>query len=374
MLHCGAPLIVPPRCSVDRSRMCGIAGVYSPRARVDLLAVRSMLAAMKHRGPDDRGEQVLAGGQLAFGHLRLSILDLSPLGHQPMATPDSRTWIVYNGEVYNFRELRAELERLGWTFHSESDTEVILAAYRVWGLKAVERFHGMFAFALWDDTTQVLHLCRDRFGVKPLYFTVGRDHVAFASELKGLSCAGKTRRIPDTRAVAEFVQYGYISAPRSVFADVRTVQPGTICSIDSNLKTTEHRYWDPRALYDGEQASELRRELANLPDEALLMRVEQTLHRAFAYRMVSDVPVGVFLSGGIDSSLVATLLAKGSGIKLKTFTIGFGGSEFDESAYARGVSEALGTEHVEFAVSSAAALQTAADLPEIGRASCRERV
>src|SRR5262249_21438812 len=160
MLRCGAPLMVPPRCSVDRSRMCGIAGVYSPRARVDLLAVRSMLSAMKHRGPDDRGEQVLAGGQLAFGHLRLSILDLSPLGHQPMATPDSRTWIVYNGEVYNFRELRADLERLGWTFQSESDTEGILAAYRVWGLQAGERFHGMFSFVPWERTAADLPLWR----------------------------------------------------------------------------------------------------------------------------------------------------------------------------------------------------------------------
>src|ERR1700704_887806 len=144
--------------------MCGIAGVYAPEARLDGDIVDPMLASMAHRGPDDRGTQVLSGGELVFGHLRLSILDLSPLGHQPMGTADGKTWIVYNGEVYNFREVRSDLQALGWVFRSESDTEVILAAYRTWGLDAVERFRGMFAFALWDDSKKRLHLCRDRFG------------------------------------------------------------------------------------------------------------------------------------------------------------------------------------------------------------------
>jgi asparagine synthase (glutamine-hydrolysing) len=345
--------------------MCGIAGIYSPGGNVEIAAVRTMLAAMRHRGPDDRGEQVLADQSLALGHLRLSILDLSPLGHQPMATSDRRTWIVYNGEIYNFREIRAELVRLGMQFRSESDTEVVLAAYRTWGLKAVERFRGMFAFAIWDDVEKLLHLGRDRFGVKPLYYSVGRGQLAFASEMKGLSCARCTTRNPDPQSILEFVQYGYISAPRSVFSDVRTVYPGTICTVDARLRITEHRYWDPSALYDGPQSSRIRKELTALPDEALLDHVEETLHRGFAYRMVADVPVGVFLSGGIDSSLVAALLARRSGIRLKTFTIGFSGSEFDESSYARGVSEVLGTEHVEFPVSPDAALAAAAELADI---------
>lgn len=345
--------------------MCGIAGIYSPDAGVHAAAVDPMLVAMAHRGPDDRGMQLLAGGELVFGHLRLAIIDLSPLGHQPMATADQKTWIVYNGEIYNFRELRTDLQSLGWTFRSDSDTEVVLAAYRAWGLSAVERFRGMFAFAIWDDSARVLHLCRDRFGVKPLYFSLQRGVLAFASEMKALICGAHSARSVDSSAVAEFVQYGYISAPRSIFADVRTVRPGTICSFDARLQATEQHYWSASALYDGERAAGLRSELARLSEDELLDRVEQSLERAFSYRMVADVPVGVFLSGGIDSSLVATLLAKRSGFRLRTFTIGFGGSEFDESAYARTVARILGTEHVEFAVSPQSALHTAQELPDI---------
>src|SRR6185369_12582163 len=250
-------------------------------------------------------------------------------------------WIVYNGEIYNFREIRSELQLLGVTFRSDSDTEVVLAAYQAWGLGAIERFRGMFAFALWDNTARELHLCRDRFGVKPLYYSIEDGCLAFSSELKGLIAGGFTKRSVHPVSVCEFLQYGYISAPRSIFGDVRTVSPGCICSIDSELKVSEQRYWTARNLYDGDQARALRRELALLPDEALLDRVEDSLQQAFAYRMVADVPVGVFLSGGIDSSLVATLLAKRGGFKLRTFTIGFDGSEFDESAYAATVARTL---------------------------------
>jgi asparagine synthase (glutamine-hydrolysing) len=345
--------------------MCGIAGVYAPGTVVDAALVGTMLASISHRGPDDSGVQVLESGQLIFGHLRLSILDLSPLGHQPMATVDQKTWIAFNGEIYNFRELRSDLQSLGWVFRSDSDTEVVLAAYRAWGLKAVDRFHGMFAFALWDAALRVLHLCRDRFGVKPLYFGVRDGRLVFASEMKALIAAGFSARLVDSNSVAEFVQYGYISAPRSIFADVQTVRPGTICTFDARLERTEHCYWSARDLYDGERATALRAELARLSDEETLERAEQTLQRAFAYRMVADVPVGIFLSGGIDSSLVTALLAKSSSIKLKTFTIGFAGSEFDESPYARAAAQLLGTEHVEFDVSPQIALQTASDITDI---------
>jgi len=345
--------------------MCGIAGIYAPKARLDAEVVAPMLASMAHRGPDDRGVQVLSGGELIFGHLRLSILDLSPQGHQPMATTDGMIWIVYNGEVYNFREIRGELEGLGWAFRSDSDTEVILAAYRTWGLAAVDRFRGMFAFALWDESKKLLHLVRDRFGVKPLYFSIRNGRLAFASELKGLISGGHTDRNPDSTSVAEFVQYGYTSAPRSIFADVQTVPPGAICSVDAKLKLIELRYWRASDLYEGEAATALRRELGSLPEVELLERFEHSLEKAFAYRMVADVPVGIFLSGGIDSSLVATLLARRSGFSLKTFTIGFGASEFDESVYARTVASTLGTEHVELSVSRHAILDTAAEIVDI---------
>ena len=218
-----------------------------------------------------------------------------------MALSDKETWIVYNGEVYNFRELRAELTKLGWFFRSDSDTEVVLAAYRQWGLKAIERFRGMFAFALWDATQRRLHLCRDRFGVKPLYYSVRNGVLAFASESKALNCAYHTGREVDAQAVSEFLQFGYISAPRSIFSDVRTVGPGYVCTFSETLEVIETRYWHASDLYQGESAAALRQELNALPDPKLLDRVEMELQRAFEYRMVSDVPVGLFLSGGIDS-------------------------------------------------------------------------
>jgi asparagine synthase (glutamine-hydrolysing) len=242
---------------------------------------------------------------------------------------------------------------------------MILAAYRQWGLDAVKRFRGMFAFALWDADKKILHLCRDRFGVKPLYYSVNNGVVAFASESKGLNVGGFTRRNVDPASLAEFVQYGYVSSPRSIFADVRTVNPGVTVSFDMQLRTTEQIYWSAKDLFDGGDADNLRRELAAMPEEALIDRVEASLHQAFEYRMVADVPVGVFLSGGIDSSIVATLLARRSGHKLRTFTIGYGASEFDETVYARQVAEGLGAEHTEFIVSGRAALDLTTELPNI---------
>jgi asparagine synthase (glutamine-hydrolysing) len=345
--------------------MCGIAGIYDPGRRPETDALETMMASMAHRGPDDRGIQVLSNGQLLFGHLRLSILDLSPLGHQPMTLPDRKTWIVYNGEIYNFRELKRELATLGWSFRSDTDTEVILAAYKQWGLRSVERFHGMFAFALWDDERAQLHLCRDRFGVKPLYYSVIDGTLAFASEIKALNYAGYTARTANAAAVAEFTQFGYISSPRSIFEDVHTVRPGTIRTFGQSLSERETRYWNTADIFDGEGARGLRAELGALGDAELLQRVEDSLKRAFEYRMVADVPVGLFLSGGIDSSLVAAILTRYAGIKLNTFTIGYGDSEFDERVYARKVAEILGSNHVELAVSPAAAIDLVAEIPEI---------
>jgi asparagine synthase (glutamine-hydrolysing) len=345
--------------------MCGIAGIYSPGRRPSGEAIGLMLDSMAHRGPDDRGVQALANGQLVLGHLRLSIIDLSPLGHQPMIAPDGTVWIVFNGEIYNYREIRKELAGVGWKFRSDSDTEVILAAYCQWGLAAVERFRGMFAFALYDEERRQLHLCRDRFGVKPLYYSVRDGVLAFASESKALNCGGHTAREVDPISVTEFVQHGYVSAPRSIFADVRVLPPGATCTFDERLRSEERVYWRARDLFDGEPAQALRAELLTLSEDALLDRVEESLRQAFEYRMVADVPVGLFLSGGIDSSLVAALLARRSGVRLNTFTIGYGGSEFDETVYARQVAQSLGAAHVEHHVSAQAALDLAAEIPAI---------
>ena len=345
--------------------MCGIAGIYSPGQRLELNSVAQMSAAIAHRGPDDSGLQLLAEGSLVFGHRRLSILDLSPLGRQPMAMPDRKTWIVYNGEVYNFREIRAELQQHGWRFRSDSDTEVILTAFTQWGLTAVERFRGMFAFALWDARERRLHLCRDRFGVKPLYYSIRNGLLAFASELRALNLAGHTSKDVNALAVAEFLQYGYISAPQSIFADIRAIPAGTIHTFDASLNETEWEYWKASDLYDGHGADALRSELGELPEQELLDRVEGELRQAFEYRMVADVPVGVFLSGGIDSSLVAAMLARSSGKQLNTFTIGYGEPEYDETAYASAVADQLGSKHVSLVVSPQAALDVAMRLPEI---------
>ena len=333
--------------------------------RSDAAAVRLMTETLAHRGPDDSGIVELHDGRLVLGHRRLSIIDLSPLGHQPMASPDGRDWLVFNGELYNFREVRRELQQRGHAFRSESDSEVLLAAYREWGLESLHGFRGMFAFALWDGASRTLHLARDRFGVKPLYYALTDGTLAFASELKALNVAGYTERRVDPIAVSEYLQFGYVSAPRSIFADVRVLEPGTVMSFDMSLRASVLRYWSLSSLFDSEKTLALRRELAGLTDKSLLDRVEGALTKAFQYRMVADVPVGVFLSGGIDSSLVAALLARRAGLTLKTFTIGYGEAEFDETRYAREVAQRLGTEHTQFMVSPDEALNLYTRLPGI---------
>lgn len=334
--------------------MCGIAGFRTPGPDSwAAAAVRAMTAAIAHRGPDDAGLEVLDGGRVVFGHRRLSILDLSPLGHQPMASADGQCWITYNGEIYNFREIRRDLEAAGHRFRGGSDTEVILAAYDEWGLASVERFRGMFAFALWDGRKRMLHLCRDRFGVKPLFLARSVRGLAFASEIRALHAVGLTGTGIDPVALAEYVQYGYATAPRTLLEGVRTVRPGTVLSFDQDGREAEWQYWSVDGLYDEPSRAALSAELGRLPDEALIDRLETSLSEAFRYRMVADVPVGVFLSGGIDSSLVAALLSRDRGEPLRTFTIGYGDSEFDETAYARTVAGHLGTDHTEFTVSPA---------------------
>jgi asparagine synthase (glutamine-hydrolysing) len=314
-----------------------------------------MTAALEHRGPDDSGVHSVVGGPV-LGHRRLSILDLSPLGHQPMQSACGRYWITYNGEIYNFREIRRDLEQRQHRFNSDSDTEVILAAYAEWGLEAVARFRGMFAFALWDEAAQRLHLCRDRFGVKPLYYTRSHQALAFASEPKALHRVGLTGTEVDPAALCEYLQFGYVSAPRSLYAAVRTVSPGTVVSFDRALEPRECTFWSATELYSAARVRPERESLRALPEDELLNRLESALSEAFRYRLVSDVPVGVFLSGGIDSSLVASLLARVPGTTLRTFTIGYEGSEFDESSYARVVANHLGAQHTEFTVAETEAL------------------
>lgn len=344
--------------------MCGIAGIFSPGRSVDPAVVRAMTDSMAHRGPDDSGLEVLADGQLVLGHRRLAILDLSPLGHQPMADQSGKVWTVYNGEIYNFREVRAELAAAGRTFRSESDTEVILAAYVQWGSDCLGRFRGMFSLALWDGNLGTLLLVRDRLGVKPLYYTISPTGISFASELRGLSIGALHANAVSADSAAEFLRFGYVSAPKSLFADVAAVPPGCIVSVDRTLRVTERTYWSPSALLASDEVRELRREFASLDEPRLLGRIEDSLAEAFNLRMVADVPVGLFLSGGVDSSVVATLLARRCGLRLRTYTIGYADRRFNEIPYARALAHELSTEHTELEVSDALALSVCEQLLE----------
>jgi len=331
--------------------MCGINGYWVRRGDPGpwLADIGAAVESLRRRGPDDHGVWVRPGARVALGHTRLSILDLSPLGHQPMhstgvassATGSNQgaLTMVFNGEVYNFAAIRAELEALGHRFRSSGDSEVILAAFREWGAEAVGKFIGMFAIAIWDEGAHRLTLLRDRMGVKPLYYAWNGNVLWFGSELKALRAHAAWQPEIDREALAEYLQYGYVSAPRSIYRNVRKLLPGHRLDIGEVGEPVARRYWSP-PLPQAEESAPF--------DEADLERqLEHLLIDAFRLRMISDVPLGVFLSGGIDSSLVAAILKVHGGGELRTFTIGFDDPRFDESHRAREVARHLGTRHTE---------------------------
>ncbi len=319
--------------------MCGITGYWVRRGdpAAWLADLPASVAALRQRGPDDSGVWVRPGARVALGHTRLSILDLSPLGHQPMRSADGSLAMVFNGEVYNFPVVRAELEALGHRFRSSGDSEVVLAALEQWGVKAVDKFVGMFALALWNERERRLLLLRDRMGVKPLYYAWNGRELWFGSELKALRAFRAWPAAIDRDALGEYLQFGYVSAPRSIYRGVSKLMPGHWLELGEVGEPVAHPYWQPASAVQPVTGS---------PEE-LERRLESLLIDAFRYRMVSDVPVGVFLSGGIDSSLVAALLQRYGGGELRTFTIGFEDPRFDESPHARAVAEHLGTRHTE---------------------------
>ena len=324
--------------------MCGITGYWVRRGdpAAWLADVAASVEALRNRGPDDSGVWVRPGARVAMGHTRLSILDLSPLGHQPMRSPDGSTTMVFNGEIYNFAAVRAELESLGHRFRSSGDSEVVLAAYEQWGVAAAERFIGMFAIAFWNERERRLVLLRDRLGVKPLYYAWDGRAFWFGSELKGLRAFAAWKPEIDRDALGEYLQYGYISAPRSIYRGVSKLLPGHWLELGEVGEPAARRYWAPPADGKPLEGSE----------EELERRLEALLAESFRYRMVSDVPVGVFLSGGLDSSLVAALLQRHGDGDVRTFTIGFEDQAFDESGHARRVARHLGTRHSERVVTA----------------------
>ncbi len=301
-----------------------------------------MTDVLRHRGPDDAGYEVFEEPHAAIGlgHRRLSIIDLSPGGHQPMKTEDGSHWIVFNGEVYNYREIRVELEACGHSFLSTSDTEVILKSYKEWGARAVHKFIGMFAFAIYDSQNQKIVLFRDRAGVKPLYYHARPDLFMFASELKSFYEHNAFARNIDRNALGLYFRYGYIPAPLTIFESTHKVKPGHYIEIDLMTGRYESfKYWDVMDHYGAPRLN------ASLPEAE--EEVERLLVSAFQYRMVADVPVGVFLSGGYDSTTVVALLQKNMTSRLKTFTIGFHEDAYNEAREAQQIARYLGTDHHE---------------------------
>jgi asparagine synthase (glutamine-hydrolysing) len=322
--------------------MCGICGFVTP----DQFAwpdIEAMCQSLSHRGPDDHGSAVFRTHDLVIGlgHSRLSIIDLSEAGHQPMADDSQQTWIVYNGEVYNFSDLRRKLLAQGFAFRGHSDTEVILYAYKHWGIACLERLHGMFALAIYDRSANRLILARDRIGIKPLYYSAG-ETLLFASELKALMACQKFQRKVDLDSLYQYLSFQYVPAPRSIFVDTYKLEPG--CYVNLNLDTNDFkvsRYWDPMGSIEDKDQLEVRAE------EGYLECVKELLYNSVQGHMISDVPVGAFLSGGIDSSLVVAMMAQQSSQPVKTFTIGFHEAHHDEAPFARRVAEHLHTDHHE---------------------------
>ncbi len=327
--------------------MCGIAGILRPGGGERLEHVQAMTAALAHRGPDDADTWTDALAGVAFGHRRLSILDLSPLGRQPMRSSSGRYIICFNGEVFNFTRLRAELEPLAHAFRGGSDTEVMLAAVEQWGLVgAVSRFIGMFALALWDTKEHTLHLVRDRLGIKPLYYGQAGHDFVFGSELKALRSHPDFDTTVDREALTLYFRHNYIPAPHSIYRSVRKLPPGHILTLIPGREPSLTQYWSAENAY----AQGAAQPFPGSEDEALVA-LHGLLRDAVGLRMVSDVPLGAFLSGGIDSSLVVSLMQAQSGRAVKTFSIGFAEKRYDEATHARAVAAHLGTDHTELQLS-----------------------
>jgi asparagine synthase (glutamine-hydrolysing) len=346
--------------------MCGIAGFWTARTDRGPGDLESdagrMIAPLFHRGPDAGAVLADQDVGLAFGHRRLAIVDLTEAGAQPMTSASGRYWIVLNGEIYNHGELRTELERLGRApaFRGTSDTEVLLAAIEAWGLVAtLQRVRGMFALALWDRQTRELHLARDRFGEKPLYYgRVGRTFL-FGSELKALRQHPDWQGEIDRDALALYFRGGYIPAPRSIWKGIQKLRPGHVLSLTSpEAEPILQVYWSA-----GEEILRAQQEPFEGDDREVADTLERLLEAAVREQMVADVPLGAFLSGGIDSSTIVALMQRSSSRPVKTFTIGFENPEFNEADHAREVARHLGTDHTEWILSARDALDV---VPQLG--------
>jgi len=330
--------------------MCGIVGYWDAKG-AEISIVEKMTGQMKHRGPDDRGSWRNKKGDITFGHRRLSIVDLSPAGHQPMHSPCGRFTLIYNGEIYNAKDLRLDLEGEGGNFNwcGHSDTEVLLAALMHWGVEnALSKLNGMFAFALWDDFERTLLLARDRVGEKPLYYGLSSSTFMFCSELKSLVVHPEWRGEIDRDALALYLRYNYVPAPFSIYQGIKKLPPAHYVVVrDVGRSVTEPIcYWNLGSI--AEQANSFEQ----IEEEDAILELEALLSNAVFRRMNADVPLGAFLSGGYDSTMIVALMQAQSRKPIKTFTIGFYEKGYNEAIYAKNVAKHLGTDHTELYVTS----------------------
>jgi asparagine synthase (glutamine-hydrolysing) len=330
--------------------MCGIVGILARGESLVPGLLERATASLAHRGPDDSGTIVLHARaseplDIGLGHRRLAILDLSPLGHQPMHDPATGNWIVFNGEIYNFREIRQELEKEGHVFQSRSDTEVLLKAYSRWGEECLSRLRGMFAFAIWDSAKSRIFLARDPMGVKPLYYCSAGTHLLFASEIRTLLGTGLVPRKLDHAALLQYLSFGSVYDPNTAIESIHSLRAGHFLTWEDG-KVRETCYWNPppQAIARGSR-EELEREIRQMLEESIQMQT------------VSDVPVGVFLSGGIDSSAIVAMLSRKQ--RPSTFSVVFREADYSEAEYSRAVAQRFQTDHHEMFLSAAEALAAA---------------
>lgn len=340
--------------------MCGLTGfIIGTKVENAADTLMKMATRIQHRGPDD--QDIWLDHDVGLAHRRLSIVDLSPDGRQPMLSPSGRYVIVYNGEVYNFKQIRSQLSDIAWRGHS--DTEVILAAIDTWGLEAaLKQFVGMFAFALWDRQTRTLHLVRDRLGIKPLYYGWSGKTFLFGSELKALRACPNFKGEVNRDALALFLKHNYVPTPYSIYQNIYKLPQGHILSISANTKP--NNLPEPKAYWSAKHVIETANAFSGSSQEAI-EQLESLLKDAIKLRMVADVPLGAFLSGGIDSSTVVALMQSLSSQPVRTFSIGFQEDAYNEAKYAKAVAEHLNTNHTELYVSAKEAMAVIPQLPSL---------